>query len=153
MITRSYKRLSLWLTTAALLGAAVPASAQDGETGGPPEPDAVGEVRLNLEKTLTLAMTFQGGDSYPDGLAAAVAPRTGPLPDLSRATAPAWSSLRGSGTTLQQQTQEAEAQAAPKKRGFGRWLKKHWYVPVLVAGAIGVAVDSGGDDDSTGEDD
>ena len=46
-----------------------------------------------------------------------------------------------------------EASAPEKKKGFGRWLKKRWYVPLLAAAAIGVAVDSGGDNDASGEDD
>jgi hypothetical protein len=36
--------------------------------------------------------------------------------------------------------------------GFGRWLRRHWWVPVLAAGAVALAVqddspDSGEDDD------
>ena len=40
-----------------------------------------------------------------------------------------------------------------KKRRAGRWLKKHWYVPVLAAVALGVALDSGDDDRNEVEDD
>ena len=40
----------------------------------------------------------------------------------------------------------AAAEATPKRHGFGRWLKKHWYVPVLVGAAIGFAVSDDSDD-------
>ncbi len=39
-----------------------------------------------------------------------------------------------------------------QKRGFGRWLKKRWWVPVLAI-AVGAAVGSGSDSDSGGEED
>ena len=45
---------------------------------------------------------------------------------------------------------QAERGAMPQRSGFGRWLKKHWWVPVLVAAAVGFAVS---DDDDQGEDD
>lgn len=38
-----------------------------------------------------------------------------------------------------------EAQAAGG-RGFGRWLKKHWYVPVLVGVGLAVALSDDGSD-------
>ena len=53
--------------------------------------------------------------------------------------------------------QEQEVQATPaaraepkKKRKAGRWLKKHWYVPVLVGLVLGGVLldDDDGDDDS-----
>lgn len=49
-----------------------------------------------------------------------------------------------------QQADAAQAQAAPKQGGVGRWLKKHWYVPVLVGAAIIVVT---ADDGSDGPDD
>ena len=45
---------------------------------------------------------------------------------------------------------QAERGAMPQRSGFGRWLKKRWWVPVLVAVAVGLAVS---DDDDQGEDD
>jgi hypothetical protein len=47
--------------------------------------------------------------------------------------------------------QEVAEQATPKKGKTGRWLKKHWYVPVLAAIAIGVAVGGSSDNDQGGE--
>lgn len=54
--------------------------------------------------------------------------------------------LRGSEVVVEAQ---AEANATPKSGGFGRWLKKRWYIPVLAAVLIGVLA---GDDDDNGED-
>lgn len=45
------------------------------------------------------------------------------------------------------QLQDAPAQQAPKKGGTGRWLKKHWWVPVLVGVAVGVVLLEPFDDD------
>jgi hypothetical protein len=50
-----------------------------------------------------------------------------------------------------QQTPDPEV--APVKEKKGGWLKKHWWVPVLAAVAVGVAIGGGGDDDVGGEDD
>lgn len=47
----------------------------------------------------------------------------------------------------QQQQQATQSSPQPKKRGFGRWLKRHWWVPVLVGVAVGVVLL---DDDSDG---
>ncbi len=65
--------------------------------------------------------------------------------------------------SVQEVSQQVSAQEAGpdpadqmrSKKGFGRWLKKHWYVPVLAAVAIGVAIgdDDSGDNDASGEDD
>lgn len=43
--------------------------------------------------------------------------------------------------------------AKPKKGRFGRWVKKHWYVPVLAAAVIGVAVTDDGADGPGDEED
>lgn len=41
----------------------------------------------------------------------------------------------------------------PRKRGgFGRWLKKHWWVPVLVGVAAGVAISDSDDSNIDDED-
>jgi hypothetical protein len=37
--------------------------------------------------------------------------------------------------------------------GFGRWLKRHWYVPVLAAAVVGLVVLDSDDDDAAGEED
>ncbi len=54
---------------------------------------------------------------------------------------------------------EEEMQATPaapaepkKKRKAGRWLKKHWYVPVLVGLLLGGVVLDDDDDDDDSED-
>ena len=55
----------------------------------------------------------------------------------------------------QPRAQETTAEPSPRREGgFGRWLKRHWWVPVLVGGAAAYAIsESGGDDDRLGEDD
>ena len=45
---------------------------------------------------------------------------------------------------------QQDTQASSKKGGFGRWLKKHWYVPVLVGALVGATAL---DDDNDGEED
>jgi hypothetical protein len=67
------------------------------------------------------------------------------LPDLHRLSALA----------RQPQPQQTTADSSPgREGGFGRWLKRHWWVPVLVGGAAAWAIsESGGDDDRLGEDD
>jgi hypothetical protein len=63
------------------------------------------------------------------------------------------SEMRAEAWTLQEGDDDPAAAMKPdKKRGFGRWLKKHWYVPVIAAVLVGVAL-GGGDDDKSGEDD
>ncbi len=43
---------------------------------------------------------------------------------------------------------QSEAAGRKKGKGFVRWLKKRWYVPVIAAVVLGVAFgdDGGGDD-------
>lgn len=52
-----------------------------------------------------------------------------------------------------QQTSAVQAAPATKDKKSGSWLKRHWWVPVLAAAAVGVAVAGGGDSDAGGEDD
>jgi hypothetical protein len=62
--------------------------------------------------------------------------------------------LRDSPGLLRLQAQLGAGESTSSHGGFGTWLKKHWWAPVLVAAAAGVAIaDSGGDDDKGGEDD
>ncbi len=48
--------------------------------------------------------------------------------------------------------QSSGTQGAPKKKGTGRWLKKHWYVPVLAAVALGVGLEVGDGKDDVDDD-
>lgn len=144
MITRIHQRPFVWLTLTLLLGAAVPAGAQEGRSLQ--STYSAGEVRLNLAEALDFESAVYGHELRPNASSAIGVAQQARLSELDPAALrEAWSAL--------QQTEQAEAEAAPKKRGVGRWLKKHWYVPVLVAGAIGALASSGGDDDSSGEDD
>ena len=49
--------------------------------------------------------------------------------------------------------QSSGNQGAPSKKGKGRWLKRHWYIPVLAAVALGAAFEVGGDDKDDVDDD
>ncbi len=44
------------------------------------------------------------------------------------------------------------ADQAREGGGFGRWLKKYWYIPVLAAAAIVVVADDGSDGPEDEED-
>ena len=46
-----------------------------------------------------------------------------------------------------------EMSQQPNSGGFGGWVKKHWYVPVLAAIAIGLVVADSDDNDAAGEED
>ena len=63
------------------------------------------------------------------------------------------SEIRAEAWALQGSSDDPGDQMKPeKKRGFGRWLKRHWYVPVLAAVVLGVALDDD-DNDRAGEED
>lgn len=143
MTTRTHKRISVLLIAALLLAAALPAVAQEARGSD----STGGEIRLHLAEALSFE-PIPGLDSLPGetGTAESVTPPRAPLSDLGQTTA--WGSWRAL-----QQAEAMEEEAAPKKRGAGRWLKKHWYVPVLAAAAVGALTIDSGDDDSSGEDD
>ena len=48
--------------------------------------------------------------------------------------------LAGNAAAFNSSVEAAEAAAqessTPQRRGFGRWMKKYWYIPVIVAGVI-----------------
>lgn len=54
----------------------------------------------------------------------------------------AWRATHASDASLQ------ETQGSKSGGGFGRWLKRRWYIPVLAAVVIGVTI---ADDDDAGE--
>lgn len=56
----------------------------------------------------------------------------------------AWRATHASDASLQQ------TQSTKSGGGFGRWLKKRWYIPVIAAVVIGVTI---ADDDDAGEED
>lgn len=97
--------------------------------------DAFAELQLAAATTGPLA-------SRPAAEASGPKPATAPL-----------TMKRDPATPPPEPQQSSAAPATRKKGGFGRWLKKHWYVPVLVGVAIGVVVADDNDDDSLGEDD
>ncbi len=100
-------------------------------------------IELHLEHAIALE---------PLELATA-SPTPEPAPRQPATTISA-SELRAAAWQIDEQAEAGSAAApAPEKHGFGRWLKKRWYVAVLVAVAAGVAIDSGGDNDRGGEED
>jgi hypothetical protein len=61
--------------------------------------------------------------------------------------------LRSAATSSPEISAQGEMNQAPaKKGGAGHWLKKHWWVPVVVGVAVGVAVSGDSSDDGDVED-
>ena len=139
MRTSSHRQLCSIALSLLLFLPAVPVYAGDDSAAG-------GELSLHLEE----ALAFQGSSF---GLEAA--------DDEGEATQETYTDVGP--RSVQEVSQQVYAQEAgpdpadqmKPKKSFGRWLKKHWYVPVLAAVAIGVAIgdDDSGDNDASGEDD
>lgn len=135
--------LTLSLMTLLLVTLAPTATAAGTGEGATPEPGVgaapvSGEIRLALDAALV-------GDAFGPAVAESD-PATGEslrLAQVSREVArEAWS--------VRQRAADAEARAAAGGRGFGRWLKRHWWVPVLVGAAVVAVVAD--DTDRPGED-
>ncbi len=112
---------------------------------------AGGGIDLQLEKALAL----QGADFLLAGSAADEGLASGLDEPGERALAPELKrrSLEEVALELRQKADDDPDRQPAAKGGFGRWVKKHWYVPVLAAAAIGVAVAGSDDNDRTGEED
>ncbi len=127
------------LTLSLLLCVPVASASSDGQS----------KIDLRLEE----ALTFSGDGPLFAGIADG---ETEPWAEgASEVTAPSQPRLEEPGRTpigVSAQSSKAAAEAALADRaaggdgGFGRWIKKHWYVPVLAAVAIGVVVSDDGDD-------
>ena len=120
---------------------------------------AGGDFELHLEQALTL----QGAD-LPFGDRAAdegMELRTGegvaaPDADLAaagRATAGRESLRETSSARLLKEAAKTDLAQQANRGGTGRWLKKHWYVPVIVAVAAGLALADDGSDGPEDEED
>lgn len=143
MSTPRHKQLCSLSLSLLLLLPAMPALAQS--------PAVEREFDLGLEaldlEAATLGDESTAGAEPADRAASSDAAPTVRLAATELPSSPEISRQRADRTRLAEM-------AKPKKRGgFGRWLKKHWYVPVLAAAAVGVSVSGGGDDDRGGEDD
>ena len=129
MTTPSPNKLFILSLAMLLFLPVVPASAGD---------SAGSTIDLRLEQALALkGETFELGEIAGDQEAVAEF-------DLEKSDL---MSLKDSPLVRQVAAEQHLADQARGNRGFGRWLKKHWYVPVLVAAA---AVALSGDDGGVG---
>ena len=127
-------------------------AASRGSALPPPRETAATTFTLGIEAVLPTAVIDQG----------TVSPAAFLEPEAAMGAAAELSSFRlaeldlgaAREPTFLRRQQSSPSESAPARGGFGRWLKRHWWVPVLGAAAIGYAVsESGGDDDRFGEDD
>jgi hypothetical protein len=142
---------------AGLLVAALAGSAAAG--AAPPEarPDPGDEFRL--------AAASVGRPAFALGLEAALhaeGPRFGDRSDTAAATSAPLASgavitlgdLRAIAASMRQETPAAAPTESRKDGSFGRWLKRHWWVPALVGAAVLVtAGESLYDDDDRDDED
>ena len=135
MHTTMIRRFSSLTLAALLLTPALPASAADAWA----RPD----MQLDLEAALRAQESTFGAavETGPEATGAETASRE---IALSEVRAEAWA--------LDEGAEDPAGKVKPETRSLGRWLKKHWYVPLLAAVALGVALDSD-DNDASGEDD
>ena len=136
------KKLTTFSTLALLLTATA-APAVFAEQAAKP---AAAQIRLDLEAALAAGRAGIGPQPVTVTVApaeeAAAADAPPRFSELSRDTA-------REAMAAKQRTATLEREAMPK-RGIGAWLKKHWYVPVLIGAGIAVVVaddDDGPDDD------
>lgn len=147
MVIRDHNRHAPVLL-AALLSVALPAGAQDGGVADSTSPARLdshpnGEITLHLAETPAAATVRLelGGVGAGEGKSplpiVSSSPDSAPTPTRVAAglREPAWEAWR-----TYQQAQAMQSQTAPKRKGFGRWLKRHWYVAVLAAGAVALAL-------------
>ena len=73
----------------------------------------------------------------PDGVAANQTDRFEPLP-RQKPSEISWHSL-------QETSEPIPASPVAPEKERGRWLKKHWYVPVLAAGVVYLLIEESGD--------
>ena len=123
-----------------------------------PTLSARAEEQAKIDLRLEEALAFSGG-MQPFGEALATiheasdensAVATRPQPRLGT------TDRAPNGVSYQTSEAEAEEELAERVKGeggFGRWLKKRWYIPVLAAVAIGVAVGDDGSDSPEDEED
>lgn len=123
----------------------------------PPGSQPPTRFSLGLEAALPLGQPPLPVQIAADPPADTVASSAGPASAAPRAADPLPLRLPAIGDLSaigRAQAPTSSDQRASSWGGFGRWLKRHWWVPVLVGVAAGVVIaDEGGDDDRFGEDD
>ena len=115
-------------------------------TAGAAESVATSEqvFSLHLEETIEFGESLEAESSEtPEPAAVATAPVANWNVAISAAE------LRGSEAVLEAQ---AEDRVTPRSGGFGKWLKKRWYIPVIAAVLIGVVASDDDDNDEDSED-
>ena len=114
---------------------------------------AGGGIDLQLEQALALqGATFELGDVAGAGdLAPGAGDRRSPAPESDLAP-PDLSNLEDSSRMHEVAAEKHLGDQARDGSGFGRWLKKYWYIPVLAAAAI-IAVSDDGSDGPEDEED
>ena len=129
--TRALSGLTL---AALLLAPTLAASAQDSTVTG---------LQLDLEAALAAPGSAFAAGVEAEAAGGAAEAATAEI-SLSEVRAEAWA--------LDEGEDDPAAAMKPEKKGFGRWLKKRWYVPVLAAAVLAVALDDD-DNDAAGEED
>ena len=106
------------------------------------------QLLLDVETELSVSPSLA-----PSALAAANAERTPRAAPGDRASSEPAALARAWLAAAPAPTPQIFPAAQGQSGGFWRWIKKHWYVPLLAAAAVGYTVsDDGSDDPSDPED-
>jgi len=109
--------------------------------------EASGGFTLGLDAALPAALAEPPSSGR---FAAAAAPVTDPRPAIDLAA------VRQTAVSMRRQAPASGAEPSARAQGsFGKWLKRHWWVPALVGAAVVVATvgESVYDDDEEDDDD
>lgn len=141
--TRQLQRFTPYALSILLLSLGAPVVAQEAP------------LRAALEAPRELAVERNFSPELGDVSSAATL-GAGPVPEIGSAGGPRQEMVIADVLLLEREAWRdvsaddalAAQQTAPKKGGFGRWLKKRWYIPVVAGVLLGVAL---ADDSDAGE--
>jgi hypothetical protein len=145
---RSKALVLVWPILLAICVTAATGQGEPSAQGGPSPNAAAGAATF----TLGLDAAFPADSFRGDARDALVAARP-PLPAIAPLTL---GDVRAVATAMRQEQTPASPSSDPAKSdgGFGRWLKRHWWVPALVGAAVLVtAGESLYDDDDDDDED